>query len=233
MPRTPTRNPRLQDRDGDILEHVMRYRMTTPEVLHRHFFDDSLPNAVTKVTSRLTAHGFLLSHPLFGNQTYFGLGINGAKVMGLSLQKVGPLGPQALFTEFGILNFCCLGPVRRERCRVGELIQHNPELVAQGADRSHYYLDTEENVTRIGFIRVDGGGDVAHLIRKIRQDIDVRTPVPAFRQLIDDGRFLIAIVTFSDQKRDAVAQELQKINTRVLFRVESVAQLRQLLPRHA
>jgi hypothetical protein len=108
MPHRPSRNPRLQDRDLEILEHVMRYRMTTPEILHRNFFSDSERNAVTKVTSRLSEHQFLQDYPLFGGQTYFSLGTRGAQVMGLSRRKVGPLGPQALFIEYGTLAFCCL-----------------------------------------------------------------------------------------------------------------------------
>ena len=210
----------------------MRYRMTTPEVLHQHFFDDSLPNAVTKVTSRLTSHGFLLSHPLFATQTYFGLGPNGAKVMGLSPRKVGPLGPQSLLTEFGILSFCCRGPIQRERLRVCELSEYNPALLARGLDSSHYYLDTDQNTTRFGLIRVDGGGDVAHIVRRVRQDIEHREQVPAFRQLILDDRFLVAIVTLSNEKRSALEQELQKLSTPVSFRVEVVPELRPLLVRH-
>ena len=235
MPRTPTRNPRLQDRDDEILHHLMRYRLTTPGVLHRLFFDDSERNAVTKVTSRLTSHRFLESHPLFTSQTYFNLGPNGAKVMGLSPRKTGPLGPQALFTEFGTLAFCCMGPNLHERLRVADLSRLNPALLAKGLDSSHYYLDIDDKVNRLGLIRVDFGGDAAHVARKCRQDIEAREQVPAFRQLISEGRFLVAIVTLSDPKRAALEQELRKITSSspVAFRVEVVPDLRHLLTRHA
>jgi hypothetical protein len=48
---------RLLDRDYEILEHLMTYRVTTREVLHRQFFADSELNAVSKVTTRLTEKG--------------------------------------------------------------------------------------------------------------------------------------------------------------------------------
>lgn len=39
---------RLLDRDYEILEHLMTYRVTTREVLHRQFFADSELNAVSE-----------------------------------------------------------------------------------------------------------------------------------------------------------------------------------------
>src|SRR5262245_60806711 len=97
MPRHPTRSPLLQERDQEILDHVMRYRLTTPEVLHRLFFSDSERNAVTKVTSRLCQNEFLQSHVLYASHTYFTLAPQGAKLTGLARKKIGPLGPQSLF----------------------------------------------------------------------------------------------------------------------------------------
>lgn len=64
MTRKRTRNPRLSDRDYELFEHIMRYHLTTREVLHRLFFSDSDENAVTKVTSRLVLHGYLSRYEL-------------------------------------------------------------------------------------------------------------------------------------------------------------------------
>ena len=51
MPRRLKKQPtRLQDRDYELLEHVLRYRVTTREILHRLFFSDSEPNAATLAT---------------------------------------------------------------------------------------------------------------------------------------------------------------------------------------
>ncbi|MBS0261573.1 MAG: hypothetical protein JSS02_06405 [Planctomycetes bacterium] len=232
MPRHPSRNPRLQDRDYEILQHVLRYRITTPEVLHRLFFDDSERNAVTKVTSRLISLDFLQSHPLFAGRTYLNLGSKGAKICGVSSRKTGSLGPQALYIEYGTLAYCQLGPVLRERMRVSDLSHRNPSLLARGLDSSHYYLDIDDGAKRFGLIRVDGGGDVAHVVRKCRQDIEAREEIPAFRELIYQGAFLIAVVTLSDEKRAALERELRTVATPVAFRVEVVPDLRQLLAAH-
>ena len=41
MARKPTKRPRLADRDYEIFEHLLRYRITTREVLHQLFFGSS------------------------------------------------------------------------------------------------------------------------------------------------------------------------------------------------
>jgi hypothetical protein len=73
---------RLLDRDYEILEHLMTYRVTTREVLHRQFFADSELNAVSKVTTRLTENGYLARHEFLANSVYFTLGLRGAKLFG-------------------------------------------------------------------------------------------------------------------------------------------------------
>ena len=74
MSRPPTKTPRLGDRDYEIFEHLTRYHITTREVLRRLFFSDSEENAVTKVTSRLTLHGYLNRYELYPPRTYFVVG---------------------------------------------------------------------------------------------------------------------------------------------------------------
>ena len=87
MPRRPTKKPRLGDRDYEIFEHIMRYRLTVPEVLHKLFFSDSELNAVTKVTSRLVLHNYLNRYELYDPRVYFTIGPEAARFLGLSQKK--------------------------------------------------------------------------------------------------------------------------------------------------
>ena len=73
---------RLLDRDYEILEHLMTYRVTTRDVLHRQFFSDSEVNAVSKVTTRLLENEYLARHEFLANSVYFTLGLRGAKLFG-------------------------------------------------------------------------------------------------------------------------------------------------------
>lgn len=158
MPRKPAKRPRLSDRDHDILQHLMRYRLTTREVLHKLFFADSDLNAVTKVTSRMTTHGYLSRYEFIQPRTYHVLGPEAARLLGISQNKTKDLGPQALYTEYGTLAYCCLGQTLRERMLVREVRERYAPLLHRKIDSSHYYLDNDGQTTRLAYIRVDHGG---------------------------------------------------------------------------
>lgn len=229
MSRKNPKSPRLQDRDYEILEHLLQYRLTTPEVLHKLFFQDSDRNAVTKVTSRLTQHGFIAAHPLFASNTYFGFGPDGAKLYGLAPKHAKPLGVQSLITEYGTLAYCCLGATQRQRLRVGELYVRYPQLLRGRIDSSHYYLDHDGELTRIGYIRVDGGGTPDHVVRKCQSDIEQRLKHPPFAEVIEAGRFLIGVATFTQPKAETITRRLEQLIGPVKFRVEVAPNLVNLL----
>lgn len=226
-------SPRYIDRNEAILEHVMRYRMTTPAVLHRLFFEDSERNAVTKVTSRLCDQRMLASHCLHGSHVYFSLGKAGARHRGLRAGLVKPLGPQAIYREYGILSFCCLGQKLRTRLRFAEIYRDRPQLIAKHLDSSHYYLDREskDSGTRLGYIWVEAGGSTDHIIRTVqRKIIEPRLSVPTLRELIHRGQFLVAIVTYHEEKRRQILEALSGLRaTTVTFRVEVFPELQHLL----
>jgi hypothetical protein len=218
------------DRDYEIFEHVMRYRMTTREVLHRRFFSDSELNAVTKVTSRLADHGFLNRYELYPNRSYFTLGAKSASFLGISARKTRDLGPMAKAVEFGVLSFCCLTEEIRERLTVSELTQRHPDLLLSGVDNSHYYLDRDGDITRLAYLRVDLGGSVEHILRKCRSDLAARMAHPAFDRLVHNDRFLIALVTGREEKAVRLREATAGLNNWPLrFRVEAVPELVELV----
>lgn len=231
MPRRPTKNPRLGDRDYEIFDHLMRYRMTVREAIHKLYFEDSEPNAVTKVTSRLVDHGFLNRHELYGPRSYFTVGPEGARILGLSPKKTKALGPQALAQEFGALAYCLLTSDDRERLLVREVQQQFPALLCGKLDSSHYYLDRDQERTRLGYIRVDQGGTPDHVVRKCRADLEERQRIPAWREVIEGDRFLIAVATVHEGKADAIRESLRRHSWPIRFRIEVVPDLIQLIGR--
>lgn len=230
MGKKRSQRPRLMDRDYEIFEHVMRYRMTTREVLHRRFFADSEVNAVTKVTSRLTDHGFLNRYELFPNRSYFTLAPKSASFLGISPRKTRDLGPMAKAVEFGVLSFCCLTDQFRERLTVSELAQRHPDLLLSGVDNSHYYLDRDGDITRLAYMRVDLGGSIDHILRKCRSDLAARMSHPAFSALIHNDRFAIALVTAREVKAHRLRDATTSLNDwPVKFRIETVPELVELV----
>jgi hypothetical protein len=231
MPRKLTKRPRLGDRDYEIFQHLLRYRLTTREVLHRLLFADSEINAVTKVTSRLTKHGYLNRYELYTPRSYFVLGPQAAKILGVSPKKTNSLGPLALAREYGNLAYCCLAESPRERLLVSEIRERDPKFLQAKLDSSHYYLDDDGETVRLGYIRVDLGGPPDHVVRKCTEDLEDRYVHTGFRELIDQGRFLIGIVTGREEKKETIRDALRRHRWPIRFRVEVVSDLVHLIAR--
>ena len=231
MPRKPTRRPRLNERDFEIFDHLRRYRITTSEILHGLFFSDSQPNAVTKVTTRLVKHGYLNSFELYAPRKYFTIGPKAAHLMGISLNHTKKPGPQALIQDYGTLEFCFRGDDPRERLLVREIHERDPALLARRLTSNRYYLDHHTDTVRLGFIRVDFAGELSHLMRKCRQDVDRRYEHQSFRELIDNGCFLIALVTAREERKDDIHAALRRYEWPIHFRIEVVPNLVHLLAR--
>ncbi len=199
---------RLLDRDYEILEHLMTYRVTTRDVLHRQFFSDSEVNAVSKVTTRLIENGHLAKHEFLANSVYFTLGLLGAKLFGVPARCTLPLGTQSLYTQFGILGYCFGDKSQRTRLRVAKLLEKHPALLKKGVDPSQYVVDASTTPSLLSFVRVDGGGPNDHVLRKIDADIKCRLAIPLCASLMQSGRFQIACVTFTEEKQKELERKI-------------------------
>jgi len=220
---------RLLDRDYEILEHLMTYRVTTREVLHRQFFSDSDVNAVSKVTTRLLENGHLARHEFLANSVYFTLGPRGAKIFGAPARCTRSLGPQSLYTQFGILGYCFSEKPDRSRLRVSTLLEKHPGLLKKGVEPSQYVIDSSNSPPLLSFVRVDGGGPNDHVLRKIDADISCRLAIPLCASLMQNARFQIACVTFTEEKQKELERKIPDQNFACAVTVEVVPILRDLL----
>ncbi len=226
------------DRGYEIIEHVARYRLSTPPVLYALFFrdDQCQENAVTKATSRLVERDFLRRHPLYQSYAYYTLGKRGAKTANLNAKRIGgPLGSQALHRELGMLHFCARRPAQRTKLTVREInakVDGYPELRHRGLKNDSYYIETNETgAQRLGLVWVDGGGPVDYILRKIQHEmIAPRMALPGLHERIEQDRFVLAIVTYLEDKQQQLLAAIKTLRTHVQFRVEVVPELLPLLP---
>lgn len=221
---------RLLDRDYEILEHLMTYRITTREVLHRQFFADAELNAVSKVTTRLAKSEHLTRHEILGNLVFFTLGKRGAKLFGAPARCVEKPGIQTLYTQWGILGYCFGEKPQRTRLRVATLLEKHPALLKKGVDPSQYVVDASTTPSLLSYVRIDGGGQNDHVLRKIDADIKCRLEIPLFASLMQSGRFQIACVTFTEEKQKELERRIPAQNFPCAVTVEVVPILSDLLP---
>ena len=198
---------RLSERDGQILAHVARNRITTCEVLHRHYFPQQQPNAVTKVTLRLCAGGYLRSFPLYHPRTYFTLGPSGAQHFGLPEGRCRPLGPQSLPVEYGVLSFATRGNRLHRRLIRREIEDFCPGLPDGLYDQPHCLNDGHSSEL-LEIIRVDLGGRPDHVARKCHADMHLRNDVEGFRALLKAERAVLVIVTGTTVKAASIRDAL-------------------------
>ena len=129
--------------------------------------------------------------------------------------------------------FCMRAREQRRRLRVSELHQLIPQLEKSRLEAAHYYLDQDGTKPRprLGYIWVEAGGPVDHIVRSVVKDIiEPRSKLPVLQAQMIAGQFIVAIVTMHENKCAEITAGLAKLRTPVLFRVEAVPELAHLLP---
>src|SRR5271170_5585750 len=97
---------KLTGRDYEILQHLLRYKVATREMFHRALFAKVSRNAVTKVVTRLVAHGWLNRHPYLVASCYFTLSDKAALLFGVpeaAIEK--PIPARQMVNEYAVAAY--------------------------------------------------------------------------------------------------------------------------------
>ena len=181
------------NRDIAILDHVHRYRLTTPDFLRQRFFPDATPSAVSKVTTRLVVEKCLLERQLRPGFRYYVLGGRGAAMVGAEPRSARRFTEQSLPLAYGLLAFCSANGLVRLTSR--EFQAAFPELASAQSQTSGYFRDTRDEPTRLGMALLDRGNPPKEILRKLNRLILQRYRNPSFLSLIQSGLFSITILT--------------------------------------
>lgn len=197
----------LAPRDQQIIDHVVRHRMTTNDVLQQLFFPKQQHNAVTKVSARLCRLKLLSKFPLCHPRTYFTLGPQAAQLLGISEHRTQPLGPQALPIEFGALAYATLGAQYHLRLTQREL-QHAYPWIDERLLEAPHCLHQSVEPPLLELIRVDLGGKPDHVARKCDADIQARRRHSEFAELLHKKTFRLVVITGTSKKASAIRDSL-------------------------
>ena len=233
-------NPRfgLTAQDMHILEHVRRYGMTTQEVVHRLFYPTATLEAAKSRLRRLREKGWLSTADLSARtpdlrakRSYYHLTPQALERVFAHPAKYGKAqGPQALFEAYGILLFCCMAPVPRDRFMRSEFEQAYPDLVRPGLPARLYYRDIEDEKERVGYIYVHRSAHSRRVVRKCREVVAKRFRIPAWARRINDQGMVIAIVTSAPQSAKQIAEAIRREQWhQIRFRIEVWQDLLELM----
>lgn len=203
----PKHRRQLSLRDRKIVEHVLRYRLTTVEVLRRVVLPGLSPNALSKIAGRLCDAGYLRKYTLLHPKRYFILSETGANAMGVGNHRATPLGPQSLPQEYAVLIYATLGQTLRRRLTKAEVQGKCPWLAPAMAEAPHCE-DQQHEVLEL--IRVDLGGPADHVARKCAADVAERRRLREFATLLAQRHFRLVVITATKEKAVAVRQALDR-----------------------
>ncbi len=223
---------RLTTRDREIIEHVVRDRISTNEVIQQRFFEGTHATSVTRATARLCAAGWLAAFPLIYPTKYFVPGKLAASAYGLPLGRTYPLGPQALPSEYALLEYTAANSAQVQRLNPEEIQSRTPWYQPEWMLAPHCERNTGGRTT-LELIRVDLGGPADHIARKCRRDIGLRRKAPEFTALIAGGEFSLVLLTGSTNKAAAIQTALDQHlwPEHFSFRIAVFISLIPLLPR--
>ena len=206
----------VRQRDEAILRHVQRYRITTRKALHRTLFPKVAINAVTKVTTRLLAEGWLNQYPVFYKSHYFTLAPRAADL--LRTTEAGPvlaldtggLDADSFRASYGVLAFCCLLKTPRCRLLACEVEKDYPQLYFPDLDSDRYFLDATQRPMTSGIMFVDDGRGVERMVAGYHDDLRTRCGRPDFQEFLGAARFRLAVVTATTERAAAIGHCLRQ-----------------------
>ena len=201
---------KVTQRDYEIFQHVLRYRITTRKAIYKTLFPTSSMNAVTKVTTRLVSVGWLNRHPLATPSCYFTLSSRAALLLGAPDAAVTkPLDDSALRREYAVLAYCCLSEAPRTRLTLEEVQDEHPCLFFPEQDSSGYFTDAGHRPPLLGLALADDGGSPQQVVAGCRRDLAARCKRTGFRKLVGEGRFRLAVLTTTPGRASAIRAGLK------------------------
>ncbi len=223
---------RLSARQRQIIEHVVRDRITTNEAVQQLFFDECHATSVTRATAELCSLGWLASFPLAYPTKYFRLGKKAASAFGLTVHATYPLGPQSLPTEYALLRYTSTNHPRVRRLMTSEILTLHPWHKTEWFGTPHCIRrSSAQSITEL--IRVDLGGPADHIARKCQAEINARFTTDEFRNLLANREFQLVIITGSTEKAAQIDTALTAHHwpDGMLFHIAVFTDLLPLLPR--
>ncbi len=206
---------KLTGTDMVILRHIARYRLTVREVVAR------LPEFCRGTTAdidvrlqRLEKSGFIATTWLYAERKCFILTPKGViRVRGSVIDRdtQAPFSEATKIRRFAALTFCCSTSIRRQRLTAAELAEQVTGVNGSDAD-TPYYISLDEAPTRVGFLRVDLGGQGRwdRILAKCQQDVRDHANDPIWSPWIVSNRFEVTLVTALPHKVERLQRALSQ-----------------------
>jgi hypothetical protein len=199
----------LTQRDREILDFVVRYRIGTCDLLRQHCFSPGTTSEnVQRVLLRLERRG-LLRRVSDGNQYSYWIATRQTfRLLGHPTRTPRPLTEQTLPIVLAVATYCVTSGIRR--LTSDEFQELYPELWRPGMRSSNYVLVHMDDKLRLEMLLVDRGGAAHRINSRVRRILAQRLRLPAFCSLIKAGRFRITVLTGTPEQQNKIRRRLDR-----------------------
>jgi hypothetical protein len=197
---TPDPLESLSGPAAQVVRDVARYGLVTAKAEQRLRFPDLTEDALRKLLARMTERGWLVRHPLHGQEPYFVLGPPALAALGLR-RPTKALGHQALLEHYAVLLACA-----RRGCDVfteDEFRARFPDLSEPGLSAKNLFRDATADPPRLGWFVVDHDKLSSRMVGKVGRRVArlLASDRPGLHRLVLAGGFSAHVVTASEGKR--------------------------------
>ena len=182
--------------------------IVTIDIVHRVFFPDADVEAVRSAVRRIVERGELLAEPLDAQRCYYRLTRQGARRIPGARWSARPLKKQGRVQRYAVTWFIhAQHPGRRALIRPHE---YTDQIAVAGHSlpRGPFYLDRTEGRSRLGIIFVDHNAHYRRMVRKVVKTFGRFLWHGWFDGLIRTDAFKLAILTYSEARRQTFNSHL-------------------------
>lgn len=222
----------LTSEDEKVLEHIHRFRITTPQVLAKLFYPAEAIEDVRYHYRELRRAGCVGVGQLYGHQPYYYL-THHAALDYFNERDAGPLDEQRLIDAYAVVAFCCLGATLRQRLTLREFTHDFPDLLKPFPPSHGYYVDIDDAKTRLGLVKVDRAFNYQRSGLHLDRIVKERIKHPAWKRVIEHDDFVVTFVTAWPDKAKRIAEVFASHPQPTPCRIHVVEELRHMVSRRA
>jgi hypothetical protein len=198
---------RIRPRERQIL-HLANSGIVTVEILHRAFFADADVEAVRSALRRLVERGMLRAEPLDAKRSYYRLTSRGGR-------RINPLSkcPRALKKQGRVQRYAVSWfihadcPGKRALVNPFDYPEQFP-VTGHRLPNHPFFLDRSDGHPRFGIILVDHNAHYRRMPRKTVMLLGRFLRHGWFDTFIRQDAFVVAILTFSEDRKRAFARHV-------------------------